>query len=1146
MKLHWISSRLSKQRLYLWILLAGALAGSAVTLLAWLQKWTPLRAPHWLYAALFWVGVAAVLGVGILLQRRHRFLSRLWVLLSVVAAIGLVWLFPETLAPGCGGMPRAFAHWENHCTTTCTTVCTWWVPLSNPTCAAEPHMPWDIGCCWAYGDSCTTSCNNVWVDDPPSVSGSVSCATPGSGGWCRGGASLNLTTSDPQGYPTTINGSMGGTGFSCSGSCSQALPQGAGSASFSAVASGGGNLSSTSGSAIYQVDSAAPSLAIAIPAPDGANGWFTSSPVTATASATDTTSGVASVTLNGGGTTFTASLDGAYSLAASATDNAGNTATTSAMIKIDSIPPALSVSASPSDGDGGWYVSPVIVSAISSDATSGVSRVQVRVDGGAWQEGSTVTVDTDGTHTVEFQAWDQAGNHASASPLTVQVDRTPPIAAAGLTTPDGLNGWYVSPVTIQANSSDTVSGLASQGISLDGLSWVPSILISTEGTTTVQVHAQDNAGNTALSSQTIRVDTTAPSVSLLLPAADGNNGWYVSPLTVSASGSDATSGVESQQVSSDGITWSAGLTLSQDGVYTVQGRVTDNAGNSAVSSATVHVDTNAPSVSVLLPLADGENGWYVSPVTFTASGSDATSGVASQLVSLDGNTWSACLTLFQDGVYTVQGRVTDNAGNTSPSSVTVHVDATAPSASILLPPADGENGWYVSPVTITASGSDATSGVGSQMVSLDGSTWSSSLFLTQDGIYTVQGHVTDNAGNTTTASQTVQIDHTQPSLSEPALTGTPGQAGWYTSSVGVSVDATDLTSGMANLLYSVDGGSWLPGPLVLTDGRHTVQVQATDRAGNVSTESQLVDVDSTPPQSGFISPAEGSVAFAHGREFVMSGQSADVTSGLDEALISLDGGSTWQPLAASPDGSWSYTWDTTTVANGPHVVLVSAGDLAGNQEHTARITVIVANLGPAVSITELFWIYQQAEVGFSAGILPITGARIVVSDGGEHSRTFSYSASSLPSSFHWDGVWNDGSQAGPGSYQVEVSAWDMFGNDAHAVGTVQIPYPRPTPTVISSPQGTPTLTPMPTATPTTPPAATPSRPPATPVPPAPVLAETPKPETPVQRPPLLWPLAGFVALLAALATASLSDSRPHALDALGKVLEDLNLPGEHP
>jgi len=165
------SSLPPKHRFYLGILLTGVLAGSSITLLAWLQKWTPLHAPHWLYAALFWAGVVSVLIYGIILQRRNRFLSHLSVLLSAVAAIGLAWLFPETLAPGCGGMPRAFAHWENQCTTTCKTVCTWWVPLSDPTCAAQPHQPWDIGCCWAYGDSCTTSCNNVWVDDPPTVSG---------------------------------------------------------------------------------------------------------------------------------------------------------------------------------------------------------------------------------------------------------------------------------------------------------------------------------------------------------------------------------------------------------------------------------------------------------------------------------------------------------------------------------------------------------------------------------------------------------------------------------------------------------------------------------------------------------------------------------------------------------------------------------------------------------------------------------------------------------------------------------------------------------------------------------------------------------------------------------------------------------------
>ncbi len=419
------SSLPPKRRFYLRILLAEVLAGSAVTLLAWLQKWTPLRAPHWLYATLFWVGVLSVLIYGIILQRRNHFLSHLSVLLSAVAAIGLAWLFPETLAPGCGGMPRAFAHWENQCTTTCTTVCTWWVPLSDPTCAAQPHQPWDIGCCWTYGQSCTTSCNNVWVDDPPTVSGAVSCSTSGNNSWCRGGAALDLTASDPQKYPLTVSGDIGGISFSCSGSCSQILPDGSGSASFTAVAAGGGNLSSSTGSASYQVDSTSPSLALAIPAPNGSNGWFSSGPVTATASATDSTSGVASVSINGGIATFTASSDGVYLLTAGASDNAGNSTSTSGTIQIDSVPPSLSASASPADGNGGWYVSPAVVTATVSDATSGVADVQVRVDGGSWQDGSIATISTDSSHTVEFQAWDRAGNTAHAT-VTVQVPTPSP------------------------------------------------------------------------------------------------------------------------------------------------------------------------------------------------------------------------------------------------------------------------------------------------------------------------------------------------------------------------------------------------------------------------------------------------------------------------------------------------------------------------------------------------------------------------------------------------------------------------------------------------------------------------------------------------------------------------------------------------
>ena len=98
------------------------------------------------------------------------------------------------------------------------------------------------------------------------------------------------------------------------------------------------------------VDSVAPSLTLTLPSPNGSNGWNKSGPVTASASATDANSGVASLGINGGGASFTASTDGVYNLTATATDKAGNTATTSGTIRLDTTPPSLSVSPSAPDG----------------------------------------------------------------------------------------------------------------------------------------------------------------------------------------------------------------------------------------------------------------------------------------------------------------------------------------------------------------------------------------------------------------------------------------------------------------------------------------------------------------------------------------------------------------------------------------------------------------------------------------------------------------------------------------------------------------------------------------------------------------------------------------------------------------------------
>src|SRR5271157_6647410 len=112
---------------YIQTVLLGAVCGGLIALSAWLQLWTSLRLPRWIYSALFVLGVIGVVAFGFFLRRTHTWISRAWIALSVLEAVGLVYFFPDALAPGCGGMPRVMAHWVQSCKTVCGPVhCTWW------------------------------------------------------------------------------------------------------------------------------------------------------------------------------------------------------------------------------------------------------------------------------------------------------------------------------------------------------------------------------------------------------------------------------------------------------------------------------------------------------------------------------------------------------------------------------------------------------------------------------------------------------------------------------------------------------------------------------------------------------------------------------------------------------------------------------------------------------------------------------------------------------------------------------------------------------------------------------------------------------------------------------------------------------------
>jgi hypothetical protein len=222
---------------------------------------------------------------------------------------------------------------------------------------------------------------------------------------------------------------------------------------------------------IISVDTTSPTIHISAAGNQTQDGWF-STAVDLSATAEDATSGVAgsvSMSFDNGATWVNGArtlYDGIYDVMFRVSDHAGNIATSQMSLKIDTQPPSISLSETGRLGQNGWYVSSANVSAEVSDNLSGVASTQVRVNGGAWQEGTFVTVE-EGIHTIDFQSFDSAGNMQSTS-REIRVDLTPP----AYTFDTALNGSVLTnTVNLGGTASDETSTVQNVEFSSDGTTW---------------------------------------------------------------------------------------------------------------------------------------------------------------------------------------------------------------------------------------------------------------------------------------------------------------------------------------------------------------------------------------------------------------------------------------------------------------------------------------------------------------------------------------------------------------------------------------------------------------------------------------------------------------------------------------------------
>ena len=949
-----------------------------------------------------------------------------------------------------------------NCTTTCTSnqkkPCGGWSSCWNKTasCSAsgkdQDGRPCQ-GCCFSCDVVCEPPPSN---DNPPAITSGVTCTQWGSGGWCIGNETLDLTASDPQGYTLTISGDINGSPFTCptGTTCNQPLPGGTGVINYTVKASQSGM--STSGSTTWKLDAVAPVLTPNMPVPTGSNGWFKTTPVAISVSGSDTLSGLAStqVSVNGGAWQSNVTLisDGVYALNFRATDNAGNTVTASKAVSIDTSTPTLNVNVSGTLGANGWYVSQAVVSASATDSLSGVNTILISDNGGPGKP-SPLTL-SDGVHTLKITAIDQAGNSKSIL-QTVNVDTSGPVIAPSAVGTSGTNGWYRSAVDLSATASDALSGVqGSVEVSLDnGISWtsLPVNLMDEVYPVVLRVH--DNAGNVSTSSMKVMVDTVSPTFTISTSGMAGNSPWYLSPATTVITPSDEGSGVDHVAYNQNNVGWQNGFSMvSNDGSNTISIHVYDQAGNMASGSVAVNVDTVPPVIIPSISGTSGVNAWLVSPGTVAVSVSDLTSGVTGNTdVSLNaGATWQTVPLTLNDGVYDLTFRAFDAAGNQGSASLSASIDTTLPTLNFAYAGTLGSNGWYVSTVKVSPSVSDLLSGVEQTELRVNGGGWESSIQLS-DGIYTLDAYATDKAGNTKAIADTIRIDTTLPSSN-------------YTSHTSMS-----LVSGLVHL----------------------------------------------------------------------AGLNSD-SNGLQSEEISLDGGVTWQATTLSNSG-WAYDWNSASVPNGTYTIYIRATDVAGNQEVPIPLVLVVDNFPPHVTITKSWWIWESGELHVSPNTFAIQSVTIKISDPQKRwpAAELTYDPGKPSGVVMWDRRFPGGFIAPMGNYRVEVTVCDLYRNCASDKGQIKIPILALVPPAAATPTQV-ILAPTPTGTT---PITTETVVVKTSVTPMPVLTISEQPATP-QKSGFVSDSAWVVLVLGLLAllfgALYVLDPRPKALRSLASAIHQFN------
>ncbi len=530
-----------------------------------------------------------------------------------------------------------------------------------------------------------------------------------------------------------------------------------------------------------------------------------------------------------------------------------------------------------------------------------------------------------------FSALSACAGIEAADPATTATDSTaaPP------------SGWQNTPQSVTVDGTgDHMEWMLDCGRPQTTAAFNTPVAVSSDGSHVFSHRAVDLlARGTAWIDETVMVDATVP-----INTTSVSSLWRNTPLTVTLTGSDATSGLNRMEYDLDGGGWTPApsVMVSGDGDHTLLTRAVDNAGNVS-SSQTDHVriDSVLPADNTVTPI-----GWQYAPTSIDVTGADAGSGVSVVRWRIDGGTITSgadhSSVNMPEGAHTISTQVQDNAGNTSSWwTRTVQVDLSGPTDTTTTPV-----GWQQTGQTIHVTGDD-TNGSGIEHVEwdLDGVLGSgpdnSTVQINADGVHTLKTRVFDYHGSTSGwATRTVKVDTVRPTDS------TSVSAGWSTAPVAVDVTGFDQHSGIDHVEWILDGASSsstsTSNPKTVTvsgDGVHTLKTRVWDVAGWSSNwTTWTIKIDTTAPVNA--TPVAPTAWRTTAYPVVLSGN--DGGAGLQEMRYEIDGG----PTQAVPSGT-----QVSVSGTGSHTLTTWAVDLAGNASTPRIDTVNIDTVTPTDTTT---------------------------------------------------------------------------------------------------------------------------------------------------------------------------------------------------